>query len=251
VTQLLSASAIQPEASACHSAPGCFHVAIIMDGNGRWAQQRGLPRRVGHYYGAEAARGVVSAASDSGITHLTLFGFSTENWSRPRPEIEFLVGLLRSYLKRDVTLLHENGVRLKVVGDISGFPADIIALSKQAEALTSDNSGLILTIALGFGGRADIVSAVQKLAALAAAGEVDPGTINETAFANALPSAFLPDVDLLIRTSGEQRVSNFILWQLAYAEMIFVDRFWPAFTKDDLLSALARFRQRQRRFGGI
>jgi undecaprenyl diphosphate synthase len=229
---------------------GTFHVAIIMDGNGRWAQHRGLPRTMGHYFGAEAARRIVRAAPAAGVTHLTLFGFSSENWRRPKMEIDYLMGLLRGYLRKDVAGLYENNVRLSAIGAREGLAPDIVRLMEQAEALTGENTGLHLTIALNYGGRADIAAAARHLAQEAAAGRIDPMAIDEAAVAGALPSAYLPDPDLLIRTSGEQRVSNFLLWQMAYAEMLFVDRYWPDFTAEDLAAALAAFKRRDRRFGG-
>ncbi len=232
------------------SITGTFHVAIIMDGNGRWAQHRGLPRTTGHYFGAEAARRIVRAAPAAGVTHLTLFGFSSENWRRPKMEVDYLMGLLRRYLRKDVASLHENNVRLSVIGMREELAPDIVQLMEQAETLTGRNTGLHLTIALNYGGRADIAAAARHLAREAAAGRIDPMAIDEAAVAGALPSAHLPDPDLLIRTSGEQRVSNFLLWQMAYTEMLFVDRYWPDFTAEDLVGALATFKRRDRRFGG-
>ncbi len=229
---------------------GTFHVAIIMDGNGRWARHRGLPRTMGHYFGAEAARRIVRAAAGAGVTHLTLFGFSSENWRRPKVEVDYLMGLLRGYLRKDVAGLHENNVRLSVIGTREELAPDIVRLMEQAEALTARNTGLYLTIALNYGGRADIAAAARHLAQEAAAGRLDPAAIDEATVAGALPSAHLPDPDLLIRTSGEQRISNFLLWQMAYAEMLFVDRYWPDFTAEDLAVALAAFKRRDRRFGG-
>jgi undecaprenyl diphosphate synthase len=240
-----------PEASLSQTTTTNFHVAIIMDGNGRWAQQRGLPRRMGHFYGAETARKIVKAACQNGISHMTLFGFSSENWNRPKPEIDYLMGLLRSYLRKDMEKLHANGIRLAVIGDRAALPADIVELIEQAEQLTGQNARLHLTIALNYGGRSDIVAAARRVAALAAAGELEAGELSESGFSLHLPSAFLPDADLLIRTSGEQRLSNFLLWQMAYAEMLFVERYWPDFTVEDLNAALTEFRQRNRRFGGI
>jgi undecaprenyl diphosphate synthase len=227
-----------------------LHVAIIMDGNGRWAEQRGMPRRFGHQYGATAAKNIIQAAPDLGVTQLTLFAFSTENWSRPWPEVSCLMNVLRTYLRRDMRALHESNVRLTVIGDLSQFPFDIVEPLRRAEELTARNTGLSLSIALGYGGRADIVAAARRLAALAKDGDIDPAEVDENAFLHALPTAALPDVDLLIRTSGEQRVSNFLLWQLAYAEMLFTDRYWPDFSAADLKDALATFHQRHRRYGG-
>ncbi|WP_374377506.1 polyprenyl diphosphate synthase [Dongia sp.] len=226
-------------------------MAIIMDGNGRWAQARGLPRSMGHYFGAEAARRIVRQAARAGVTHLTLFGFSSENWRRPATEIADLMHLLRNYLRRDVAALHENGVRLRVIGAREGLAPDIVALIDRAEQRTAANAGLTLTIALNYGGRADLATAARRLAEAAVAGSLDPAAIDETALAGALPSAPLPDPDLLIRTGGEQRISNFLLWQLAYAEMLFVERFWPDFSVEDFAAAITEFRRRDRRFGSL
>jgi undecaprenyl diphosphate synthase len=240
-----------PEIAPTRNAPAALHVAIIMDGNGRWARSRGLPRTMGHYHGTEAARKVVKAAREAGVTHLTLFGFSSENWKRPKAEVQYLMGLLRSYLQRDVDELHEAGIRLSVIGERAALPADIVALIAEAEKLTHDNARLHLTIALNYGGRGDIVAAARRLAACARAGMLDPDDIDEDSFGAHLSTAALPDPDLMIRTSGEQRVSNFLLWQLAYAEMAFIEKYWPDFTGEDLVSALAEFRRRDRRFGAI
>jgi undecaprenyl diphosphate synthase len=233
------------------SAPASLHVAIIMDGNGRWARARGLPRTMGHRSGAESARAVIKAAAELGVTHLTLFGFSSENWKRPKAEVQYLMGLLRNYLQRHVDELHEGGIRLSVIGERAALPADIGELIEQAERRTRDNARLHLTIALSYGGRADIVAAARRLAALAEAGTMDPANIDEAAFGAHLSTAALPDPDLVIRTSGEQRVSNFLLWQMAYAEMAFVDKYWPDFAGEDLQAVLAEFRRRDRRFGAI
>lgn len=228
-----------------------LHVAIVMDGNGRWAAARGLPRTMGHREGAEAARKVIKAAAEANVTHLTLFGFSSENWKRPRVEVQYLMGLLRSYLRRSVDELHQAGVRLAVIGERDGLPADIVELIGDAERLTRDNGGLHLTIALNYGGRADILVAARRLAARVEAGMLAAGDIDEDAFGTHLSTAGLPDPDLMIRTSGEQRVSNFLLWQMAYAELMFVNKYWPDFTGEDLVAALAEFRRRDRRFGAI
>jgi len=226
-----------------------LHVAIIMDGNGRWARGRGLPRAMGHYHGTEAARSAVRAAADLGITHLTLFGFSSENWKRPKSEVQCLMGLLRSYLRRDVEELHEAGVRLSVIGERNALPTDISALIDEAEQRTIGGSRLHLTIALNYGGRADIAAAARWLAARVEAGALRPEDIDEGSFAACLSTGLLPDPDLMIRTSGEQRISNFLLWQLAYAEMVFVEKYWPDFSGEDLAAAVAEFRRRDRRFG--
>ena len=240
---------LAPEPAAREGAPATLHVAIIMDGNGRWARARGLPRTVGHYHGTEAARRAVKAAVQAGVTHLTLFGFSSENWKRPPDEVQYLMGMLRRYLRSDVQELHEAGIRLSVIGERAALPVDIATLIGDAEALTRDNSGLHLTIALNYGGRGDILAAARRLASRAAAGTLDPEDIDEATFDAHLSTASLPHPDLMIRTSGEQRISNFLLWQLAYAEMIFVEKYWPDFTGHDLTAALAEFRRRDRRVG--
>ena len=261
MTRLLSSTCVVPvddgaTSSDLHPLPAgtsqsVFHVAIIMDGNGRWAKTRGMLRQMGHYYGVEAARRVIEAAPGAGISHLTLFGFSTENWRRPAGEVAYLMNLLRQYLRRDVEKLQENNVRLAVIGDREGLPADIAALIAAAERGTADNTGLTLTIALNYGGRAEIVSSVRDLARDIAAGKLQPDEINEACLAARLQSASLPDPDLLVRTSGEQRISNFLLWQIAYTEMVFVDRLWPDFGSADLLRAVEIYRHRHRRFGAV
>jgi undecaprenyl diphosphate synthase len=232
-------------------AAATLHVAIIMDGNGRWARARGLPRTMGHHQGAEAARRVIRAAAEGGVTHLTLFGFSSENWKRPKVEVQYLMGLLRNYLRRNVDELHDAGVRLSVIGEREALPPDIVDLIADAERQTCDNAGLHLTIALNYGGRADIVAAARRLAAQVEAGALAAEEIDEAAFGAHLSTVGLPDPDLMIRTSGEQRVSNFLLWQMAYAEMMFVEKYWPDFTGEDLVAALAEFRRRDRRFGAV
>lgn len=227
------------------------HVAIIMDGNGRWATARGLPRIAGHKRGAEAVRETVRAAGELGISYLTLFGFSSENWKRPAAEVQDLMGLLRLYLRSEIAELNRNGVRFRVVGDRSRLAADTNVLIDEAEATTASNAGLTLTLALSYGGRQDIVQAARRLAVEAAAGRLDPAAIDEELFAQYLFTADIPDPDLLIRTSGEMRISNFLLWQCAYAELAFLDVLWPDFTKDHLERALNDFQGRERRWGGI
>ncbi len=226
------------------------HVAIIMDGNGRWAQRRGLPRSAGHKAGAKAVRRTVTAAVELGIPHLTLFGFSSENWRRPQAEVMDLMGLLRLYLRSEIAELRQEGVRLRIIGDRTRFDSDIVDMFDEAEQLTHANTRLNLTVALSYGGRAEIVSAARRLAQAAAREDLDPQRIDEELFARHLFTADLPDPDLLIRTSGEQRISNFLLWQLAYAELVFVDALWPDFDKPHLIDAIADFRGRERRFGG-
>lgn len=227
------------------------HVAIIMDGNGRWAKMRGLPRTAGHKRGAEAVRNAVTAARKLGISYLTLFGFSAENWKRPEGEVRALMGLLRLYLRNEVNELHKNNVRLRVLGDRTRLEPDIVALIEQAESKTANNSGLTLLLALSYGGRQELVGAARQLAAEVAAGNLRLDDIDEEHFAAKLFTAGLPDPDLLVRTSGEQRISNFLLWQCAYAEMLFVDVLWPDFSEADLEQAVRDFICRDRRYGAV
>jgi undecaprenyl diphosphate synthase len=225
------------------------HVAIIMDGNGRWATARGLPRIAGHRIGAEAVRRTVKAAAELGIGYLTLFGFSSENWKRPLPEIDGLMGLLRHYLRGEIAEIHRNGVRLRVIGQRTRLAPDIVTLIENGEALTRDNTGLQLTIALSYGGRDEIAAAARALAHQVAAGRLDPDAIDEMLVGEHLLTADMPDPDLVIRTSGEQRISNFLLWQTAYAEFSFTDTLWPDFAKSDLEKAVQDFHGRDRRYG--
>ena len=225
------------------------HIAIIMDGNGRWARARGLPRVAGHRHGAEAARRAVIAAAELGVPYLTLFGFSSENWKRPSTEIRDLMGLLRHYLRAEIAELHRNGVHLKVIGDLSRFDPDIIGLIDHAEEMTRDNNRIILTIALSYGGRAEIVTAVRTIARQVQSGGLAPEAIDVDCVTRHLFTAALPDPDLLIRTSGEQRISNFLLWQSAYSEFVFTKTLWPDFAKQDLEEAIDEFCGRERRYG--
>ncbi len=225
------------------------HVAIIMDGNGRWARARGLPKIAGHRRGAEVVRKTVEAAADLGIAYLTLFGFSSENWNRSAEEVNDLMGLLRIYLRNEIAALHENGVRLNVIGERSRLPPDIVHLIDHAESKTAGNSRIVLNMALSYGGRGEIVSAARRLARDVAAGRLDPDDIDEEVFASRLFTADTPDPDLLIRTSGELRVSNFLLWQMAYTEFVFVDSYWPDFTRADFEAAVSEFQKRERRYG--
>ncbi|MEX0923794.1 MAG: isoprenyl transferase [Rhodovibrionaceae bacterium] len=225
------------------------HVAIIMDGNGRWASARGLPRTQGHRRGAEAVRRAVEAAVELGIEYLTLFGFSSENWKRPAEEVSDLMGLLRRYLQSEIAELHKEGVRLRVIGDRQRLAGDIVRLIEDAERRTAGNTRINVTVALSYGGRQEIVHAARRLAEDAAAGRLYPEAIDETVFAAQLFTFDIPDPDLLIRTSGEQRISNFMLWQCAYAELVFTETLWPDFGKDDLLAALRDFQNRERRYG--
>jgi undecaprenyl diphosphate synthase len=225
------------------------HVAIIMDGNGRWAVSRGLPRTAGHHRGAEAVRRAVIGAAELGISYLTLFGFSSENWKRPPTEVDDLMGLLRLYLRSEVAEFHRNGVRLKVIGDRERLSPDLVSMITGAEEMTDANRRLQLTVALSYGGRSEIAGAARRIAERVKAGEIDPAAIDETLFEQHLLTAGIPDPDLVIRTSGEKRISNFLLWQTAYAELVFIDRLWPDFTKQDLEDAIREFRSRDRRYG--
>lgn len=227
------------------------HVAIIMDGNGRWARSRGLPRVAGHRRGVDAVRRTVRAAGELGVDYLTLFSFSSENWRRPYEEVQELMKLLRFYLRNELTELHENGVRFRMIGDRSRLPPDIIALIEDAEAKTAGNKRLTLVIALSYGGRDELVLATRRLAEEVKAGKLDPAAITGEDIERNLDTAGIPDPDLLIRTSGEQRISNFLLWQSAYAEFVFLDRLWPDFDKADLEVAVAEFQRRDRRYGSV
>ena len=225
------------------------HVAIIMDGNGRWAKARGLPRSAGHKKGVDAVRRSITAARELGIAYLTLFSFSSENWRRPEQEVSDLMGLLRFYLRSEVAELHKAGVRLRVIGDRARLSPDIVSLIEHGEALTAGNTALTVVIALSYGGRQEIALAARRLAEDVAAGRISPADVDEGALADRLHTDGIPDPDLLIRTSGELRLSNFLLWQTAYTELVFTDTLWPDFTKSDLEAAIAEFQRRDRRFG--
>ena len=239
---------MEPVLSYSDEAPPT-HVAVIMDGNGRWAQIRGLERAAGHRQGAEAARNAVTSAVELGISYLTLYGFSNENWSRPAQEIDDLMGLLRRYLREEVEDLDRQGVRILFIGDRGRLADDIVALLQMAEHRTRRNSRLTLTMALSYSGRQEIAQAARRLAQRAAAGEIDPDGIDEAALGRELFTANVPDPDLVIRTSGEKRISNFLLWQCAYAEMVFLDTLWPDFSREDFVVAVREFHRRDRRFG--
>jgi len=225
------------------------HVAIIMDGNGRWAKARGLPRTAGHQKGAEAVRETIKSAAAMGISYLTLFGFSSENWKRPETEIKDLMGLLRYYLDKEVKELHAEGIRFQVIGNRGRLAPDIQDLIERAEALTRNNTRMTLTIALSYGSRAEITEAVRRIADEVRAGTLNPDTLDEDVFQRHLYTAGIPDPDLLIRTSGEKRISNFLLWQLAYSELVFIDTLWPEFTSEDLEKAVSEYQGRERRYG--
>ena len=225
------------------------HIAIIMDGNGRWAQAKGLTRTAGHKRGAEAVHRAVEGAVEEGIRYLTLFGFSSENWKRPAQEVRDLMGLLRFYLKSEIKKLSNEGIRLRIIGDRYRLEPDIVTLITEAEERTADNLRLDLTIALSYGSRAEIVLASQKIAEQVAAGKITPGDVSEELISSHLYTRDIPDPDLLIRTSGEHRISNFLLWQLAYTEFVFIDKRWPDFNKEDFRIAISEFQSRERRFG--
>ncbi len=227
------------------------HVAIIMDGNGRWAAERGLPRSKGHRHGVESVRETVQAAIDLKIDYLTLFSFSLENWSRPKREIRDLMGLMKRYIQRDLADLNKHGVKIRVIGARSGVEPGILRLIDEAIALTSQNTGLQLTIAFNYGARAEIVCAARRVAESVKAGTLEPKQITEQLISTYLDTGDLPDPDLLIRTSGEMRLSNFLLWQCAYTELVFVDVYWPDFSRETLEAAIAQFHDRERRFGGL
>ena len=227
------------------------HVAIIMDGNGRWAHARGLPRSAGHRKGVEALRRAVRAAGEMGIEYLTIFSFSSENWSRPPAEVSFLLDLMRHFVRQDVAELHRENVRIKIIGERSALAADIVALIEETEQRTRSNTGLTLIVAFNYGSRQEIAVAARDLAIAVRDGRVAPESITPELLGSYLATEGIPDPDLLIRTSGEQRLSNYLLWQCAYTEFVFVDEFWPDFNRETLQRAIAEYLTRERRFGGI
>lgn len=227
------------------------HIAIIMDGNGRWAQQRGLPRTAGHRRGVEAVRNTVSAALALHIPYLTIFSFSSENWSRPPSEIDDLMGLVKRFIRGDLADLHRHGVRIRVIGEADNVDDELLAMIEEAQALTRNNTALTLQIAFNYGARAEITKAARRLAARAVDGQIAVERIGPSDLEAELDTAGVPDPDLLIRTSGELRLSNFLLWQCAYTELVFMDVFWPDFGRAHLERAIAEFRTRDRRFGGL
>jgi undecaprenyl diphosphate synthase len=245
--RMSAASDPRPAAGAPQAAPA--HVAIIMDGNRRWAEARGVPIALGHRAGAEAARRAVEAAAQAGIGWLTLFAFSSENWRRPTEEVSALSGLLRLYLRNEVAALVRDGVKLHVIGDHSRFGADLSAMVADAEKATAGGTKLNLVMALSYGARDEILAATRAIASAAKAGTLDPESLSEAQFSGFLQTAGMPDPDLIIRTSGEQRLSNFLLWQAAYAEFVFMDVLWPDFSAEDLQGAVAEYHRRERRYG--
>ncbi len=240
-----------PAASETEAAPVPRHVAIIMDGNRRWAARRHLPRQLGHRQGVEAVRVITRAAGEMGIGYLTLYGFSSENWNRPADEVSDLMGLLKLFIRRDLVELHHNGVQVRIIGDREHLEDDIVALIEEAEQLTRNNTKLKLIIAFNYGGQNEITSAVRRIAREVKEGRLDPEAITQATVADHLDTAGIPDPDLIIRTSGEKRLSNFLLWQSAYAELLFSDVYWPDFSPDHLKQAIAEFNLRDRRFGAV
>ncbi|WP_244473073.1 isoprenyl transferase [Methylobacterium sp. Leaf100] len=231
--------------------PAPAHVAIIMDGNGRWAARRGLPRVEGHRRGVEAVRRAVRSSIDLGVRYLTIYTFSSENWRRPPAEVADLMGLLKLFVRRDLAELHRNGVRVRIIGDREGLSADIVALLDEAEAMTRANPGLTLVVAFNYGGRQEIVRAVRTLARACAEGSTSPDDIDIDAITAALDTTGIPDPDLVIRTSGELRLSNFLTWQTAYAEYVTTPALWPDFDHDAFVAAIGEYHRRDRRFGGL
>lgn len=225
------------------------HVAIIMDGNGRWAKKRGMPRSVGHKKGAETVKEITRAAGEIGVKYLTLYAFSTENWNRSEEEVATLMDLLREYLKSDLKEIQENGVKIVFIGERQMLDADIVENMRKLEADTAGNDKMTLCIALSYGSRQEIVNAARKIAALAKRGDIQPEDVDSKMFSDMLYTKDIPDPDMLIRTSGEQRVSNYLLWQLAYTEFFFTDVLWPDFSRKHLEDIIAEFNSRERRYG--
>jgi len=242
-------SAGAPQAGAEQAAQ--LHVAIVMDGNGRWAKRRGLPRTVGHQAGVEALKRIVQAAQDLGIRWLTIFGFSTENWSRPVAEVAELMALPQRYFRSDLPRLEREGVRVRVIGREAGLSPDLLKICREAEARTAHNKTLFLTIAFNYGGQADIADAAQRFAQDVIAGRVKPGEMSEARFARYLSTSDLPPPDLIVRPSGERRLSNFMLWEAAYAEFVYQDVLWPDYSAEHLKAAIAEYHTRDRRYGAV
>ena len=242
---------LEAETSAQNACAAPRHVALIMDGNGRWAAKRGLPRFEGHRRGVEALRRAVRAAIKLNIRYLTVYSFSLENWSRPREEVESLLALLHRFIRNDLAELHANNVRVRVIGARADLAADISDLLREAEQMTQENTGLTLVVAFNYGSRQEIAAAARALAEMVAQGRLAPEEIDADAIAQRLDTADIPDPDLIIRTSGEQRLSNFLLWQAAYAEFIFLPILWPDFDEAALSAAIAEYAHRDRRFGGL
>jgi undecaprenyl diphosphate synthase len=227
------------------------HVAIIMDGNGRWARKRHLPRAAGHVAGVTAVRAIVRTATDIGLEYLTLYAFSSENWKRPALEVNHLMGLFRSYFREDVDELVDRNVRMRIIGNRSRSAPDILDMIEEGEARTAMNTGLVLTFAFDYGAQEEIAAAARAMAEAAARGELDPAQITPQFLVGHLSTSGLPDPDLVIRTGGEHRLSNFLLWQTAYSELMFLDTLWPDFSRGEFLEALSAYSQRERRFGSV
>jgi len=232
-----------------HNLPN--HIAIIMDGNGRWAKERNLPRIAGHKAGVEALRDIITSCSKIGISHLTLYAFSTENWKRPPEEVKGLMDLLVIYLKKEINELHKNNVKINVIGDISKLPQNAVSQIEKAKEKTKINNGLTVSIALNYGSRNEIINAVKNICIDTINNKVQPNDINSELISNYLYTKDIPDPDLVIRTSGELRISNFLLWQIAYSELWFTDVYWPDFTSEHLFNAIEDYQKRKRRFGGL
>lgn len=244
-------AATRGDAGAACAAARPRHVAVIMDGNGRWAARRGLPRIEGHRQGVEAVRRCVRLAIESGIEFLTIYSFSAENWSRPRQEVSDLMGLLKRFVRSDLARLHEAGVRIRVIGERDGLSDDIRSVLDEAQERTRENTRITLVVAFNYGGRQEIARAARRLAERVLAGEIAPQDITPDLLGGALDTQGIPDPDLVIRTSGEQRVSNFLTWQSAYAEFVFTPEYWPDFDRAVFDAALAEYARRERRFGGL
>jgi len=243
----------QAEAERSQTAPCCVprHVAFIMDGNGRWASSRGLSRTEGHRQGLEALRRIIRHAAKRGVGVVTVYSFSTENWSRPEPEVKFLMSLLRRFVQRDLSELHKENIRIRIIGERQSLDKSILKLLADAEDLTRDNTGMELVVAFNYGARQEITGALRAVCEKVAAGQIDPSDITETMISAELDTQGLPDPDLIVRTSGELRLSNFLLWQAAYSEFYFSDLMWPDFDEAALDAALASFGARERRYGGV
>jgi undecaprenyl diphosphate synthase len=241
-----------PAAAPADSAqPPALHVAIVMDGNGRWAKRRGLPRTLGHRAGVDALKRIVEAAPNLGIKWLTVFGFSTENWSRPAAEVAELMALPKRYFESDIARLEREGVRVRVIGSEAGLSRDLVKICREAERRTAKNDHFFLNVAFNYGGKADIVDAARKFAEAVAAGRARPDDLTEALFESQLATRDAPPPDLIVRPSGEQRLSNFMLWQAAYAEFVFQDVLWPDYTAAHLEAAIAEFQTRNRRYGAV
>ncbi|MEO9336904.1 isoprenyl transferase [Mesorhizobium sp. SB112] len=239
-----------PEATENRTMTNPAHVAIIMDGNGRWAKERGLPRVAGHRSGVEALRRIVRAVGQKGIPWLTVYAFSSENWTRPQSEVSDLMGLLKIFIHKDLNELHGNGVRVRIVGEREGLQPEIRKLLEAAEEKTAENRNMTLVIAFNYGGRDEILRAAKRMARAAMDGDLQLESVTAETFGGFLDTAGIPDPELVIRTSGEMRLSNFLLWQAAYSELVFMPCYWPDFTSDHLNQALDQFSRRERRFGG-